>query len=344
LVDDGLIEELAACTEAFGPSGFEDGARAVVQEYAEQIADEVSVDGAGNLWARLEGGGGLETVLTAHLDEIGLMVSHVGDDGFVRVAPIGGWDAVVLPAQRLRFAAGDNFLVGVVSTLPPHITDRKAPAPVDLAELAVDVGAVDASEVEALGIRVGTLAVPATRLERLAGNAVTAKALDNRAGCVAALEALRAFATDRPDGDVIAVFSTGEEFDGSGATLSARGVEPQRVVVVETTIAADLPDVPSHRQVTKLGRGPAITVMDRSWTASPREIERLRAIASERGIAIQTKQPNVGGTDAKAWRHERPDLPCVVIATPCRGIHSASGVLRLADLRATIALIEAAVR
>jgi endoglucanase len=345
LVDeDGLIEVLAACTEAFGPSGFEDRARDVVHEYAQQIADEVSVDGAGNLWARVEGGNGPERVLTAHLDEIGLMVSHVEDDGFVRVAPIGGWDPVVLPAQRLRFAAGDGFVVGVVATLPPHVTEGKAPAPTSLAELSVDVGAADADAVEALGIRVGTPAVPATRLERMAGDAVTAKALDNRAGCVAILEALRELARDRPDGDILAVFTTGEEFDGSGAALSARGAQPRLVVVVETTVAADLPDVPGHRHVTRLGHGPALTVMDRSWTASAGEVERVRSIAAKRDLAIQTKQPNVGGTDATTWRRERPDLPCAVIATPCRGIHSASGVLRLGDLQATIALIEAAVR
>ena len=342
--DDGLIEALAACTEAFGPSGFEDGARATLRAQAEEIADEVSVDGAGNLWARLEGGSDPEIVLTAHMDEIGLMVSHVEDEGFLRVAPIGGWDPIVLPAQRLRFATDHDFAVGVVTSLPPHVTKGEAPPPTDLAELAVDVGAADASEVEKLGIRVGTPAVPATRLERMAGDAVAAKALDDRAGCVAVLEALRGLAKDRPGGDVLAVFTTGEERDGSGAALSARDIEPRLVVVVETTIAADLPGVPSHRQVTRLGHGPALTVMDRYWTASPAVVARLRATAENLGLEIQAKQPNIGGTDAATWRRERPDLPCAVLATPCRGIHSASGVLRLADLRSTIALIEAAAR
>ena len=342
--DEGLIEALTAFTEAFGPSGFEDQARAVVQEHAEQIADEVSVDGAGNLWARIEGGAGRETVLTAHLDEIGLMVSHVEESGFARVAPIGSWDPVVLPAQRLQFATDEGFVVGVVTSLPPHVTKGEAPSPTDLAELAVDIGAEDADEAERLGVLVGTPGVPATRLERMAGDAITAKALDNRAGCVTVLEALRALAKDRPGGDVVAVFTTSEERDGSGAALSARGIEPRLVVVVETTVAADLPGVPPHRQVSRLGHGPALTVMDRYSTVSPRVVARLRALAAELDLEVQAKQPNIGGTDAATWRRERPDLPCAVVATPCRGIHSAASVLRLADLRATIALVEAAAR
>jgi tetrahedral aminopeptidase len=342
--DARLIELLGACTEAFGPSGFEGPARDVVRGYAEQVADDVSVDGAGNLWARLDGGDGPPIVLTAHLDEVGLMVSYVEEGGFLRIAPIGGWDPVVLPAQRLRFEADDGFVVGVVSSLPPHVTKGEAPAPTDLAELAVDIGVGDPEAVEALGIRIGTPAVPATSLERLAGDAVAAKALDDRAGCVTVLEAMRALAADRPAGDVIAVFTTGEERDGAGAALSARGIDPRLVVVVETTIAGDLPGVPSHRHVARLGRGPAVTVMDKYWTASPEVIEALRATAAKLDIDIQTKQPNIGGTDAATWRRERPELPSAVIATPCRGIHSASGVLRLGDLRATIDLVEAAAR
>lgn len=340
-----LVERLTACTEAFGPSGFEGRARDVVREYAEAIAGEVSVDGAGNVVARLPGGGAPPVVLTAHLDEVGLMVSHVDEGGFVRLAPIGGWDPVVLPAQRLAFLTdGDELATGVVASLPPHVTEGKAPAPTDLAELAVDLGAPDAAAVEGLGVRVGTPAVPATRLERIAGDSITAKALDDRAGCVAVLEALRALADDPPEAEVIAVFTTSEERDGGGAALAARGAEPQLVIVVETTVAADLPGVPEHRRVTRLGEGPALTVMDRSWTASPEVVDHMRRVASEAGIALQTKQPNFGGTDATTWRRERPDLRCAVVSTPCRGIHSSSAVLRLGDLRGTIALIEAATR
>jgi putative aminopeptidase FrvX len=342
--DERLIELLDASTAAFGPSGFEGPARTVVQGYAEQVADEVSVDEAGNLWARLEGAGAPEVVLTAHLDEVGLMVSYVEEDGFLRIAPIGGWDPIVLPAQRLRFAADDGFVVGVVSSLPPHVTKGEAPAPTDLAELAVDIGADDADAVEALGIHIGTPAVPGTSLERLAGDAVAAKALDDRAGCVAVLETLRALAANRPGGKVLAVFTTGEEREGAGAALSARGIDPRLVIVVETTIAADLPGVPSHRHVARLGRGPALTIMDKYWTASPQVVESLRATAARLDLEIQIKQPNIGGTDAATWRRERPELPSAVVATPCRGIHSASGVLRLADLRATITLVEAATR
>jgi endoglucanase len=339
-----LVELLAACTEAFGPSGFEDPARRVVQRYAEEIADEVEVDGAGNLTARVRGDGPA-VVLTAHLDEVGLMLSHVEDDGFVRVAPIGGWEPIVLPAHRLSFATGAGDLVtGVVATLPPHVTEGKAEAPPRLSDLAVDVGAVDRREVAALGLDVGAPAVPATRLERLGEDAITAKALDDRAGCVAVLEALRALAADRPEREVVAAFTTGEERDGSGAAHLARGIDPELVLVVETTVAADLPGIPGHRRVTSLGRGPALTVMDRRWTARPDLVDGLRRIAGEIGVAVQTKQPMVGGTDAATWRQERPDLACAVVSTPCRGIHSSSGVLRLSDLRATTSLIEAAAR
>lgn len=344
--DERLVELLSACTEAFGPSGFEEPARRVVQGYAEGLADEVEVDGTGNLIARLGGGDGgpAPVVLTAHMDEVGLMVAHVDDEGFLRLAPIGGWDAVVLPAQRLSVATDDGEPVtGVISTVPPHVTKGEAPK-AELDELALDVGAADAAAVASLGIDVGSPAVPSARLERLSGDAVAAKALDNRAGCVAVLETLRALRDDPPAGGVVAIFTTSEERDQSGAAMSARGIDPALVLVVETTIAADLPGVPPQRRVTRMGGGPAITVMDRYWTAPPTVVRELRRIAAEIDVPLQAKAPNIGGTDAYAWRRERPDLPAAVVATPCRGIHSASGVLRLADLRATVRLLEAAVR
>jgi endoglucanase len=198
--------------------------------------------------------------------------------------------------------------------------------------------------VASLGIDVGSPAVPATRLERLSGDAVAAKALDNRAGCVAVLETLRALRADPPGPEVVAIFTTGEERDGAGAALSARGVDPALVLVVETTIAADLPGVPPHRRVTRMGGGPAITVMDRRWTAPATVVRELRRIAASIDLPVQAKQPNIGGTDASTWRRERPELAAGVVATPCRGIHSSSGVLRLGDLRATVRLLEATVR
>jgi endoglucanase len=342
--DERLLELLSACTEAFGPSGFEEPARRVVQGYAEELADEVEVDGAGNLIARLGAGGSPPIVLTAHLDEVGLMVSHVEDDGFLRLAPIGGWDPIVLPAQRFSVATdADELVTGVVSSLPPHVTKGEAKV-ADLGDLALDVGAAGAEAVASLGIDVGSPAVPATRLERLSGDAVAAKALDNRAGCVAVLETLRALRADPPGPEVVAIFTTGEERDGAGAALSARGVDPALVLVVETTIAADLPGVPPHRRVTRMGGGPAITVMDRRWTAPATVVRELRRIAASIDLPVQAKQPNIGGTDASTWRRERPELAAGVVATPCRGIHSSSGVLRLGDLRATVRLLEATVR
>jgi putative aminopeptidase FrvX len=340
-----VLELLAACTDAFGPSGFEGPAAEVVRRHAEQIADDVSVDAAGNVVARLRGGELPPVVLTAHLDEVGFMVSHVEDDGFVRIAPIGTWRPVVLPAQRLSFATASGDLVtGVVATLPPHVSDDETRAPGKLHDLAVDVGAAGAAEVAALGLDVGSPAVPAAHLERLSGDAVAAKALDDRAGCVAVLEALRALADDRPGREVVAAFTTSEERDGSGAAHFARSVEAELVLVVETTVAADLPGIPRHRQVTRVGEGPALTVMDRRWTARSEVVERLRRIAADIGVPVQTKLPLIGSTDAATWREERPELPCGIVSTPCRGIHSASGVLRLSDLTATTTLIEAAAR
>jgi putative aminopeptidase FrvX len=342
----GVLELLAACADAFGPSGFEEPAREVVRRHAEQIADEVSVDAAGNLVARLRGGEQPPVVLTAHLDEVGFMVSHVEEDGFLRVAPIGGWKPVVLPAQRISFAtASGDLLTGVVATLPPHVSDDEdTRAPPKLRDLAIDVGAAGTAEVADLGLDVGSPGVPATRLERLSGDAVAAKALDDRAGCVAVLEALRALADARPSREVVAAFTTSEERDGAGAAHFARSVDAELVLVVETTVAADLPGIPRHRHVTRVGRGPALTVMDRRWTAPPDVVDALRRTAADIGVPVQTKLPLIGGTDAATWREERPELPCGIVSTPCRGIHSASGVLRLGDLAATARLIEAAAR
>jgi len=335
-----LLETLS---NAFGVSGFEDDVRDVIRPLAAAVADEVRTDVLGNLIATRRGRSPRTLMLDAHMDEIGFIINHVEDTGFLRFATIGGWDARVLPAQAVTIRTRDGaFARGVIGTLPPHLlsADERA-KPIPLESLFIDIGAGSAVGVAERGIRVGDPATLAYPFQTLPDGYALGKALDDRVGCTVLLQVLRALAGRTPELTVACNFAVCEEVGLRGARTAAYQIDPVLALALEGTVAADVPGVSGARQVTRLGHGPAISLADRSTIVRPQIVRALERIAESRGLPYQLKAPGYGGTDAGAIHLSRGGVLAGGVSVPCRYIHTPLSLLHLSDVEGAIGLVEA---
>ena len=335
-----IVERLS---NAFGPSGFEDEVTGIIRELVEPYVDDLREDALGNLIATKRGASDRTIMIDAHMDEIGFMVSYIEDSGFLRFSTIGGWDARIIPSHRMTIRSDTgNGVHGVVGTLPPHLLsaeDRSRPHKVE--DLFIDIGARDAGEVADLGIRIGSPALIAYPFQRLQGDMVTGKALDDRAGCAVLVATLAALVDDQPEATVVGAFTVREEVGLIGAGTAAFQVEPDLALVLEGTIGADMPGVAKTRQVTRLGAGPAITVADGSQIIKPELVKFLTATADELDIPWHYKLPPFGGTDGGSIQRSRGGVRSASVSIPCRYIHSPFSVMRMSDFDRTVALTTA---
>jgi putative aminopeptidase FrvX len=343
-MEDNAFDFLRKLLDAPGPSGFETAAARVWRARAETFASDVSVDVAGNSYARLASGGAPRIMLAGHVDEIGLMITHVDEDGFLYVDGIGGWDPQVLVGQRIRFLTRKGDIIGVVGKKPIHlIKPEEKEKAVKLIDLWVDIGAGNRDEATARGIRVGDPGVVDTHLIELGNQLIASRAVDNRIGAYVVLEVLRALAEgDAPVGEVTAVATTQEEigYNGGGARPSAYRIDPQIAIAVDLTFSTDAPGV-EKKQVGehKLGSGP---VLSRGSAIHPLVFERLAETAEKEGIPYTIQgSPRFTSTDADAIYLQRQGVATAVVSVPNRYMHSPNEVVSLEDVDATIRLITA---
>ena len=332
-----LIQELS---DAFGVSGFEDEVREVISGRIQPYVDELRTDVLGNLIATRKGKSDFKLMYDAHMDEIGLMVSYVDEKGFLRFTTLGGWDSRILPAQTATILTRKGKKIkGVIGTVPPHITkleDRQKA--IQIEELFIDVGASSKEEVEKMGVQIGDPAVPSYPFETLNSNVVMGKALDDRAGCAVLVKTLESLQGQTLDVSLICNFATGEEVGGRGARTAAYQIEPDLAIAFEGTIGADVPGIPPQRQPVRLGKGPAITVADRSLVVNRKLILALEVLAEKEKIPYQYKLPAFGGTDAGVIHTTRGGVLSGVVSVPCRYIHSPFSILRIDDFENTVKL------
>ena len=334
---------LKALSEAVGVSGDEGGVRSIVIDAVREHVDEVKVDALGNVLAfkrgtaRPESGQRrLRVMLDAHMDEVGLMVVGHDSDGFLRVRAVGGIDPRLLPGAILR--VGSECIPGVIGIKPVHLLERGEDQKVSkLDDLVVDVGAGSKDEAKKLA-PVGTYAAFATQFREM-GPTVSGKAFDDRAGCAVLVELLQG---ERFGFDLHAAFTVQEEVGLRGARVAAYALNPDCAFALEGTIADDIPKDKDASPTTELGKGPAITVMDRSFVADRRLVQLLTSTAQELGIPYQFKQPGIGGTDAGAIHLAREGVPSATVAVPCRYIHSPVALLSLDDFENTVRLMREA--
>lgn len=312
-------------TEAFGPSGAEDCVREVLRKEVEPYVDEVRVDALGNLIAHKKGTG-KKVILDGHMDEIGLMVTHVDDNGFLRFGTIGGVNPFVSLGQRVYFANGTFGVVGMERVDDPKEVKHE--------KLFIDIGATDKKSAEAK-VRVGDSCAFYQPFLDL-GDRVVAKAMDDRIACAIIIEALIDLKSDL---DIYAVFATQEEVGLRGARAAAFGIEPDVGIALDVTRTGDTPK--SITMDVALGKGAAIKVKDSSLICHPPLRNYMVKVAQEKGIKYQLEVLEAGGTDSGAIQMTKAGIPAGVISIPCRYIHTPCEMVDMGDVQACVALVRA---
>jgi putative aminopeptidase FrvX len=345
---DSSLSFLERLLDAPGPSGFEIEAARVWRAEAESVADAVDADVSGNSVATLNPGGAPRVMLAGHIDEIGLIVSHVDDEGFLYVDGIGGWDPQVLVGQRIRLLGAAGHVLGVIGKKPIHLMKQDERDKVSkLTDLWIDIGATDREDARRLGVRVGDAGVVDARMLRLGEKLIVSRAIDNRIGAFVVLEVLRLLAAvgDGVSAEVAAVATTQEEiaYHGGGARTSAYHLDPQVAIVVDVTFASDVPQIEKKQTGEhKLGSGPVLT---RGSAAHPLLFERL-VDAAERASVPYTIQAAARrtSTDADAIHLSRRGVATAIVSVPNRYMHSPNEIVSLDDLDATVRLIAEFIR
>jgi endoglucanase len=311
--------------------------RAACSEFA-----EVGSDLVGSSFARVAGiGDGPRLVIVGHIDEIGLHVSHIDDDGYLRFGEVGGWDAAVLVGQRVRVMTRGGAISGVVGRKPIHLLkdDDRKKVP-ELKDLHIDVGARDGEQAREL-VRIGDVAVIDAEPIELPGGRLVARSLDNRVGCYVAAQAARLVAeAGGGPGEVIALAVAQEETTFAGSRTTAFALEPDLAIAVDLTFATDQPGVelgPMTKHV--LGSGPVIA---RGTTLHPLISELLHETAEQEEIAFTVESLGRGtGTDADAIHFSRAGVPTGLVSVPSRYMHSPVEMVALDDVDAAARLIAA---
>jgi len=321
-----LIKKLV---EAYGPSGREEQIREMIKGEIEGLADEVRVDTLGNLIAlKCSSGGGLKVMLAAHMDEIGVIVTHVDEKGFLRFAPIGGVRPLALLGGRVVFANGTVGTFGLEKREPEN--ENKVP---DLDKLYLDVGAKDKASVP---VGVGDVAC-FQRPFADQGDRLLAKGFDDRIGCAVLIQVMRDL--ESSPHDVYFVFSVQEEVGLRGAITSTYGIQPDLGISVDVTGTGDTPE--ARTMAVSLGEGPAVKVKDGGMLAHPAVKDLLIETAEELGIPYQLEVLERGTTDAMAMQVSREGVPAGCLSIPCRYVHTPSEMVDHNDVLNAVKLLVA---
>jgi len=337
-MDFDLLKKLS---EAPGVSGFETPIRNIIKTEIQGLADYVSTDNMGNLTAVIKGKTDKKLMVAAHMDEIGFIVTHIDDNGFVRFTTLGGFDPKTLTAQRV-ILHGKKDIIGVMGSKPIHMMDdeekKKNPK---IKDYFIDTG-MTKKAVEEI-IEPGT---PITRERECIrmGDCINGKSLDNRVSVFALIETLKQLKGKSLPYDLYAVFTVQEELGLRGAQVSALEIEPDFGIAVDTTIAFDVPGAQAHEMVSKLGDGTAIKLMDSMAVADERMIRYMKETAKSNEITYQTEIMAAGGTDtAFIQRMNKSGAIAGAISIPTRHIHQVVESVHEQDVLASIDLLSACI-
>ena len=320
-----LVKELCALP---GVSSFEEPVRAFIRERVAPHADEIRVDALGNLIVFKKGAkpGNKRLLVCAHMDEVGLMVRQITDEGYLKFGAVGGIDRRVLLGKRVL--VGEKGIPGVVGLKAYHLVSEEEEKSVPkLEDFYLDIGAGSKKEAEAL-VSLGDCAVFDSDVVEFGSGMIKAKALDDRVGCAVMMKLLE---EELPQ-DCTFVFTVQEEVGTRGAFGAAFGVKPDLALVLETTTAADLAGTPDHKKVCILGKGPVVPFMDGGSVADRRLYELMRELAGANGIPWQTKHYIAGGNDASAVQRTGTGVRTVTMSAAVRYLHAPASVACVRDL------------
>jgi tetrahedral aminopeptidase len=337
-----LRDVLERLSNEFGPSGRERAVRNLIRAEIKPLVDRIEVDAMGNLIAFQAGQGDgprMKVMLSAHMDEVSFMVTEVGKSGLVKFQA-NGLDARTLLAKRV--VIGDNRVPGVIGAPVPHLSrDNGKVLSVD--DLSIDIGAADDKAANGK-VKVGDYATFATRFTALSADptwpTVRGKAFDDRAGCTVLIGVLQR----RYPVNLYAVFTVQEEVGLRGARVAAYRVEPDAALALEGTTCDDMPQGPGEDRtpVTRIGQGPAISLMDNRTITHPGMLRLLQEAAAAESIPVQYRGPGFGGTDSGSMHLSRGGVPSGTVSVPCRYIHSPAAILNLDDVANAVKLVSAA--
>ncbi|MFO7294836.1 MAG: M42 family metallopeptidase [Clostridia bacterium] len=333
-----MAELLKRLTEVAGVSGDEGRVRQLIRQEVAPFVDDVYTDRIGNLIAYKKGtGSGKKVMLCAHMDEVGFIITGIGEDGMLKFKTVGGIDPRVLVSKRVL--VGEKGHAGVLGIKAIHLQEpEEREHAIKVKQMYIDIGATSKEEASQ-AVKLGDYAVFDSRFVEFGDNKVKAKALDDRAGCAVLIELIKQ--NQRYDFDLYACFSVQEEVGLRGAEVLGYTINPDIAIVVEGTTCSDVPGVDEHFYTTLMGKGPAITIMDASSYSNKELVEMLVNTAQKEGIPFQFKKGASGGNDAGRIHLAREGIKAAVVSIPCRYIHSPSSVMDLNDYRNTITLISA---
>ncbi len=337
---------LKTLSELPGAPGREEKVREFIQSQISELADEVRVDALGNLICRVKPSGEVDApkkvMLACHMDEIAFYVRKVDDDGFIRLQHLGGFDNRNLFARRVRIQTRDGEeIIGNLNPggKPIHISDaeerKKIP---EMHEFFVDTG-LSKEELDGR-VRTGD---PVTLVQDFVemGELASGKCLDNRVACWVGVRLLERLADTKPANDVYVVFTVQEEIGIRGAITSSYDIDPDVGIAIDTTLAVDTPGVPDEHEITNLGEGVAIKILD-SYTVSNKElVDEFIELAEANEIPHQFEILPMGGTDAAALQRARSGARVLTLSIPTRYIHTVTETIHKGDLRATVDLLSA---
>jgi putative aminopeptidase FrvX len=330
------VKLLAHICEVAGVPGHEQRIRELVIKEVTPLADKVSIDNMGNVTAFKKGKGDKKVMIAAHMDEIGFIITHIDDNGFLRFIPLGGFDPKTLTAQRV-IVHGKKDIMGVMGTKPIHVmTPEERSKVVPLHDYFIDLG-MKKEEVEKI-VSIGDVVSRQRELIEM-GDCVNVKSLDNRVSVFILIETLREL-KDTPY-DVYGVFTVQEEVGIRGATASALQIQPDFAFGLDTTIAYDVPGSHAHERVTKLGEGAAIKVMDSSTICDYRMVRYMKDTAAKHKIKWQPELLPAGGTDTAGMQRYTPGGSIAgAVSIPTRHIHQVIEMCSKEDIRASIDLLK----
>ncbi len=335
------IELLSKICKTPGASGFEQKVREIVLDELKGIVDHLEIDNMGNVYALKKGKSNKKVMIGAHMDEIGFMVTHIDEKGFIRFTTLGGFDPKTLTAQRV-IVHGKKDIIGVMASKPIHVmtADEKNKV-AKLSDYFIDTG-LSAEEVKEL-VEIGN---PVTREREFIemGNCVNGKSLDNRLAVFILIEALKQLKGKEVPYDVYGVFTVQEEVGIRGANVSSMKIKPDFGFGLDTTIAFDLPGAAAHEMITKLGEGTAIKIMDASTICDYRMVDYMKKTADKHSIKWQPEILTAGGTDtAGIQRMTEGGSIAGAVSIPTRHLHQVIEMANKDDIQGSIDLLIACV-
>ena len=340
---DSAAELMRALTEAPGPPAFEEAVREIVVREFESLGADITFDGLGSVLATSpDASSGPRVMVTAHLDEVGLMVQHITPDGFIRVKTLGGWLRQALPDQRWTILGRAGPVTAVSGIRTIHVTRGAQRDRVwSLEETFLDVGAASRDEVEAMGVRPGDGIAPLSDFMVLPNERYAAKAWDDRVGLAVMLVAARRIRDEaiRLPADVVWVATTQEEIGLRGAETAVVLAAPDIGISIEAGVAADFPGMGPTQAQERLGDGPGIFLLDSSMIPNRKLRDFFFAVAEDEGIPLQADVLTGYGEDGAEIQRFDSGRPSVNITVPTRYLHSHTGIIQRSDFDQAVELL-----